>query len=828
MDFNEAQQRFTSLKQQLAVKQITAEEFSAQMALIRLQDGSGSWWQLGEDGQWLFWNGASWEARVPPIATHPQSPIGLQPQQVAQTAQEGQSSPKTLFQLISMLIPAMIKCWFKMIPLMVVLSILTFAVHTFSMVYLNEGFNLNSSNPLLSMMLVLKGNFVTGMLFWTFLSAIGTSLLIQLYQSGFSKVKSDISMIPSWVNECLRGSGTVSKPLVLGCAAASLLMGTIVDNRLVSLQLCVMMIMSLMSRQKGLMSTIIPLAWSDANRLFGRRQGTVFNHLWIGVCLWGVIVGFGLAVILPYATFLGVIGTIVLLGLAVKTFYDQKNRPSGGVFLFLPFMTILFAWAAKKAYADDGGWSETGTTPTFLGWLKSPGAVTAIGIGVPPAVAVNVGGAAGAMIETEPYKPATIFGTGTKEDPFRDKYAYKVNPDGSLSGYAETTDIPIAGAGTSDDPYRNVNQGESPEPEDTEDTKETKDTEETEDTKETKDTEETKETKDTEDTEETEDTKDTEDTEETKDTEKTEETEDTKDTKDTDETEKPNEPPKQFVPFGKEDMDPEIPGIENDPDADMFTTPVPSKDHDQIASNIIQHIDPGTLEEFTTKDWNATSDTDKKVLTDRIAKEIATNYGIGSPPPIVWTSSPPPDLTGAAGWYDPGDPSDPSKPPQIYINSNHSMANCPSGVVSLIAHEMKHAQQFDTNNPMESKTARDITNTNTAPGKYQVATVDYNRYKKQYIERDANSMGKALSDVVSKGAYSIKLEKLINVIKDLQPDSPSPAPYTNVDQIKQDPQGYKKYLVNNPDEKAKFVEYMAKHPDKLTQFKQMIRQNHAK
>jgi hypothetical protein len=426
MDFSEAEQRLASLKQQLAMRQITPEDFSSQVALIRLQDGSGSWWQLNEDGKWFFWNGSSWEMRVPPVVrplTISPPVSGSQPKKGTQAASGGKSPPKTLLQLFILLVPAMIKAWFRNIPLMIVLSILTFVIHTFSVVYLNEGFGLDSSNPILSMVLVLKGNFVSGILFWTFLTGIGTSLTLEIFRSGFSKVKSNISMIPSWVKESLNGSGAASKPIVLGCAAAALFLGSILNNRLVSLQLCITMIMSLMSRQHGLMAVVMPLAWSDARRLFNRPQGVIFNPAWVGTCLLGTLAGFGLAVILPFTSYLGEIGAVVIGGIAViGIFLDQKNKPSIGSFMFFPLMTLLFAWLAKEAYADDGGWKESGAT--IDGWIKSSGALVAVGIGVPPAVAVNVGVAVGVVMGSDIIPPTEQQPAGSPPDI---EYTY---PDG--------------------------------------------------------------------------------------------------------------------------------------------------------------------------------------------------------------------------------------------------------------------------------------------------------------------------------------------------------------------------------------------------------------
>lgn len=402
MDFNEAKKRLGLLKQQLSQGQINGETFAAQVALLRLQDGAGSWWQLSQDGQWLFWDGKAWLVRVPPVTRPEAAPVEhRQPQSAGQSQPAATpSAPKSLAQLVTMLIPLFIKSWLKSIPLMVLMSALIFAVHTFLVVYVNEGFALDSSNWLLSMVLVLKGNFVPGILFWTFFSAISTYLLIQIFRSGFSKVYNDATLVPSWVRQSVDHSGAASTAIVLGCASSALLVGSVINNRLVSLQLMVMMIISLMSRQQGLMVIALPLAWSDVNRFLNRPHAGYFNPAWVGACLFGALLGFATAVLMPYAPFLG-IGIAVVLGvIAIKMLSNQRYSPPMAMLMLLPIGAAMISWLVDDAYADDGGWSESGGT--FQGWVKSQGAVTAVGIGLPPTAAANVGVAAGAAISSVP------------------------------------------------------------------------------------------------------------------------------------------------------------------------------------------------------------------------------------------------------------------------------------------------------------------------------------------------------------------------------------------------------------------------------------------
>ena len=62
---------------------------------------------------------------------------------------------------------------------------------------------------------------------------------------------------------------------------------------------------------------------------------------------------------------------------------------------------------------------------------------------------------------TPPQPAPGIYGSGTVQDPFRDKSAFKINPDGTISQYPENAQQPpsIYGRGTRDDPYRDHSPG---------------------------------------------------------------------------------------------------------------------------------------------------------------------------------------------------------------------------------------------------------------------------------------------------------------------------------------------------------------------------------
>lgn len=76
MDFQEAILRYADLKNQRDSQQINRADFTTRVHELRVQDHKGVWWQIREqDGEWLRWNGSTWEWGKPDITEKPYTPV---------------------------------------------------------------------------------------------------------------------------------------------------------------------------------------------------------------------------------------------------------------------------------------------------------------------------------------------------------------------------------------------------------------------------------------------------------------------------------------------------------------------------------------------------------------------------------------------------------------------------------------------------------------------------------------------------------------------------------------------------------------------------------
>ena len=75
MTFDEAESRFRWLEGELAAGRMTAEQYRAGVAGLRVVDAEGRHWMLQErTGQWHWYNGTQWLPATPPRAAPPPPP----------------------------------------------------------------------------------------------------------------------------------------------------------------------------------------------------------------------------------------------------------------------------------------------------------------------------------------------------------------------------------------------------------------------------------------------------------------------------------------------------------------------------------------------------------------------------------------------------------------------------------------------------------------------------------------------------------------------------------------------------------------------------------
>lgn len=249
-----------------------------------------------------------------------------------------------------------------------------------------------------------------------------------------------------------------------------------------------------------------------------------------------------------------------------------------------------------------------------------------------------------------------------------------------------------------------------------------------------------------------------------------------------------------------------ITGVSPDPnEVAIFTTDIPKGDHAKMAQDVVDSIvledsiDKDSFRDFTTYNWNKNLRENPQKCQEAV-KHIASVIGaeIGEKNVIVDFASGFVQTDGSI--YPVPDAVFDSVTRHIVINPGSSAYTSPNAVVKTIAHEVKHQQQFNLNNPMENPTARNIATLNY--GQYYIYGQDPGRYAGQYLENDANSFGEKVKNTIREEGHKNAQKDLFNFLDDLKKAQSIPrektASFSTIDDVKRDPKKFLDSMGNSP------------------------------
>jgi len=311
---------------------------------------------------------------------------------VSQKAQAGPRPPQSLLELLGMLLKQAPRNFLRQLPWMVLVSLFTWVYHTFLLVYVNEGFDTSGSSVWIKTA-VSGYRSPSGIVFWTAMGGIASLAFNQLKQNGLGKTVSSFASAPGWMAKSLRPftSGALT-PLLVSLAAGLLVLSFFARGPLYAIQFGLLILGDWIAQGRGLLGMVIPLGWSDVQRLLKRGGNTApFQASWMAWIVAGLSVSALLGIIFPtWFMLFSLVGTIGLMVLLLVT--RSGKKPSRGTVVLLALL-IASGWLAVHkggvVLADDGGWQEAGGT--FSSWIASEGAMKALGMGIPPSLGAALG-----------------------------------------------------------------------------------------------------------------------------------------------------------------------------------------------------------------------------------------------------------------------------------------------------------------------------------------------------------------------------------------------------------------------------------------------------
>ena len=416
MDFNEVSQSYMVLRQQLTSGAITREHYQQQVAKLRFRTPDGVWWQIDSTtGGWLTWNGQIW---VPATAAGQfvQQHIVVETSQTT-SAKGGRNSrrpppkqepaPQTLWQLVVL----MARSWLENLPTTIILSIVTACATWFFHTWLLVGPNntmLYPTKPILGWMIDTMQNPRGGVAFWAVVSYFVASFLGRLFSAPIASAKG-IVLSPSWlVRAFLHLKAKALIPFLLGGTVA-VVIGSTMRNYMSAWAYAAGFLLVTMALDMSFEHMVLRLALSDLRRFlkvrlapYGAESDFVF------LLFPGLALGFAASAMRrtparwAQFTFWGTL-VVVLVTIAGSMLRRRKATRTAGALLLVLALACTVLIAVTPAFADDGGWAESGRT--IQGLTRNGGWPMTKKLGIPPAeaallaglLATNLGAAYGYM-----------------------------------------------------------------------------------------------------------------------------------------------------------------------------------------------------------------------------------------------------------------------------------------------------------------------------------------------------------------------------------------------------------------------------------------------
>jgi hypothetical protein len=214
----------------------------------------------------------------------------------------------------------------------------------------------------------------------------------------------------------------------------------------------------------------------------------------------------------------------------------------------------------------------------------------------------------------------------------------------------------------------------------------------------------------------------------------------------------------------------------------IYTTAPPVEAHQAFGKSLASSI-AAQSGHFSKATWEAAGDTEREQWTQQLLDQMQGTLKLTKPVRLEFENRP---EKSYAGYYSDQDPAG----PKVVVNKPGSdFATRPGEVIDTIAHEIRHACQWDAKRPLESQEVRDVCDANHAAGAYVTPEQDFPSYMEQFVEKDATAFAGAVRGALMTQIYVDKLETLLQSMAALEPKK------TTAEQIQA-------FLWENPQHKA--------------------------
>ena len=267
------------------------------------------------------------------------------------------------------------------------LALIIWIVHTYMVVFLNEGMGYYYDNKLLySAMHIGDPYGASGVLaFWFLLAFFIRSSWASFRQIGLKRSIKYLLTFPMYIKMSYACGQNKKSPIFHFMIMLGIIPSLFCNNHLVTLILALIILFSVSKRSHSFLLYFITLFIKDIKLKFSKSKRITLNVGSIVVACFSLSLGLLISTILLTVknsswdeftgyTLLVLLLIAIFLILFVISLINKKNTKLNSNIFIIVFIGLLSV-KSNFAFADDGGWTEGGGN--FWDWLRSPGALLA-------------------------------------------------------------------------------------------------------------------------------------------------------------------------------------------------------------------------------------------------------------------------------------------------------------------------------------------------------------------------------------------------------------------------------------------------------------------
>jgi len=306
--------------------------------------------------------------------------------------------PKSLFQLLILLLKSLVKGIPKMLLRSILIGVIVWISHAYLIVVVNNGYLKEASKA--AEILGLHWNMKNATLFWGIAGWLATYFFFgRLFGKGIMKGPKyffmSVAKTPGFLVQGFKKIGSIKGPLLFFTSITAIIIGLIIESPMVLMLLAIACILFMTSRNEGLLYLAMKLGYGDFQRWFSKNKPLKsFNEGIFVSILSGLLAGMMLYIFVPYRPYSVYLLLILMIILAVLFLVKKKGVKVN--FWMIGLLSLYgFFMYETKGQAHDGGWDEYGRN--FSNWWNGQGRNEALQTGTIPAIVSIIGSMIGTM-----------------------------------------------------------------------------------------------------------------------------------------------------------------------------------------------------------------------------------------------------------------------------------------------------------------------------------------------------------------------------------------------------------------------------------------------